>query len=1040
MEGMLDYLPSGIIIFQGREPFEIVYVNDGFRRMSHYEEMDLARWRSGLWKLLHEEDRGLVKVALREASRSRYTDEFEIRIRSKNGEYRWYVFHMSRANGQSGEPLIAMAITDIHERKQMEEELYIQMERYKLLELLTGELPFDLDVESGEVLVSRKYLELCGMGDTLEHFAKRPEMDGILHKGDIDKFWSAMEEASIQERNAAMELRIKISGNGSKEEYKWYRLNYKSVPGMNGKVIRVVGRMLDVNEEKEQTRRLAEQVKRDSLTGLYNRAATAAEIGAYLEACPDVCHGMLVIDIDNFKDMNDTFGHLFGDTVLTGIAEKISRVFRPEDIIGRVGGDEFLVLMKDVKEEEVLAKAKKLCGELWKNYQGKRQEVEIGCSVGISFYRKDGNNYEELFEKADLAMYQAKESGKNCFKVAGKNTGKAGMRPRKKRDEKIQTVVKVQDESFLSAAFSLLADAKEIDSSLQLLLDRIGYRYGLDMVVVLEDLENGQEFIKTNAWNRNIGTVNIEARAERYENWKPYMSGFDERGLLSIDNSNRVEEEHKALSAKSKEQAHTLVNCCFLCQDGKMGMVIFGSVEKERVWSEFEKETFLEVSKIISVFVSLSRNQRENENTIESLRSCDPLTGLYNEKAFRRIAQEKISNPEPGMQYAVVYTDIREFSYVNDNYGLEAGNQILKEFAQVVSSDRKMISARFHSDLFISLAWDDSKDSLKEIVERTIMGFSKMQQEKFPDRKLSLIAGIYFIEDKNEDIDTAIENSNLTRKRMKQNHTNTACEVYTKDLREQREAEKRIINEFEPALAQRHFKVFIQPKFLLQSMGLSGGEALVRWQKPDGTMVFPDQFIPVLEQSGAIVRLDFFVFEEVLKYMKKWSEEGKELHRISVNFSRKHFEGKGIYKRICELTDAYQIEHRYIEVEITESMLVSGLNIVQTEMELLREAGFSVAIDDFGTGYSSLSMLHDMPADVVKMDKSFLDKNDMEEEKEFIERIGALIRSVKEEIIFEGVETPQQVEFLVDCGFRYGQGYLYDRPLPIQVFEEKYMN
>jgi len=109
-------------------------------------------------------------------------------------------------------------------------------------------------------------------------------------------------------------------------------------------------------------------------------------------------------------------------------------------------------------------------------------------------------------------------------------------------------------------------------------------------------------------------------------------------------------------------------------------------------------------------------------------------------------------------------------------------------------------------------------------------------------------------------------------------------------------------------------------------------------------------------------------------------------------------------------------------------------------MELLRNAGFSVAIDDFGTGYSSLSMLHDMPADVVKMDKSFLDKNDMEEEKEFIERIGALIRSVKEEIIFEGVETPQQVEFLVDCGFRYGQGYLYDRPLPIEVFEEKYMN
>lgn len=1042
MEGILDYLPSGIVIFQGTEPFEIVYVNRGFREMVCYGEVEQDQWRRKLWRLLHVEDRDLVKVALRETARRKYSDEFEIRIKNRDGEYRWYVFRMSQAETATYGVVIAMALTNIHERKLMEEELYIQMERHKLLELLTGELPFDLDVESGEVLMSRKYLELCGMGDTLEHFAKDAEIDAMIHEQDLPKFRSAMKEASEQEKNAALELRIKVSGCSSKEIYKWYRLNYKSVPGMNGKVIRVVGRMLDINEEKEQTHRLAEQVKRDSLTGLLNRAAAVEEIEACLAASPDQCHAMLVVDIDNFKDMNDTFGHLFGDTVLLSISEKISSVFDSEDIIGRVGGDEFVVLMKETRRVEVIAKAERLCRELRKSYQGKRQAVELGCSVGISFYGENGKNYEELFEKADFAMYQVKETGKNCYKIAGKESRLAGLQRRKKREEEIQTVVKVQDESFLSAAFSLLADAKDIDSSLQLLLERIGSRYDLDLVVVLEDLDNEQEFIRTNFWKRGEGaSAYMPTQAERYENWKPYLSGFDTRGLLSVDRSNRVDEQHELMLVKSRDkaQAQAIVNCCFYCQDGKKGMVIFGSLEKERIWSEFEKETFLEVSKIISVFVSLSRNQRESENTIESLRSRDPLTGLYNEKAFRRIAQEKISNPEPGMQYAVVYTDIREFSYVNDNFGLEAGNQILREFAEVLSSDPHVISGRFHSDLFISLAWNESREFLKEIVEKTILYFSGLQRRQFPDRKVSLIAGIYFIEGPDEDIDTAIENSNLTRKRMKKQYNGSACEVYTRELRDQREAEKHIINEFETALENRHFQAFIQPKFMLDSMELSGGEALVRWIKPDGKMVFPDQFIPILEKSGAIVRLDFFIFEEVLRYMRKWAMEGRTLHRISVNFSRRHFEGEGIYKRICEMTDAYQVDHKYIEVEITESMLVSGLDIVHTEMKLLREAGFSVAIDDFGTGYSSLSMLHDMPADIVKMDKSFLDKNDMEEEREFIERIGALIRSVKEEIIFEGVETPQQVEFLVDCGFHYGQGYLYDRPLPIQVFEEKYM-
>ncbi|MEG1291763.1 MAG: EAL domain-containing protein, partial [Lachnospiraceae bacterium] len=160
---------------------------------------------------------------------------------------------------------------------------------------------------------------------------------------------------------------------------------------------------------------------------------------------------------------------------------------------------------------------------------------------------------------------------------------------------------------------------------------------------------------------------------------------------------------------------------------------------------------------------------------------------------------------------------------------------------------------------------------------------------------------------------------------------------------------------------------------------------------------------------------------------------------ISVNFSRKHFEGDGIYLRIVKLAEQYHVPHEKIEIEITESLVAIKYEQVKQEMQQLRRAGFRVAIDDFGTGYSSLSMLLDIPADVVKIDKSFLNRENRFKEKEFVKTMGELVRSVKEEVIFEGIESKEQLQFLVNCGFRYGQGFLFSHPLPLGVFEEKYM-
>ncbi len=440
---------------------------------------------------------------------------------------------------------------------------------------------------------------------------------------------------------------------------------------------------------------------------------------------------------------------------------------------------------------------------------------------------------------------------------------------------------------------------------------------------------------------------------------------------------------------------------------------------------------------MLSVFVALRVQREEDQRKIRHLKRRDMLTGLYIEEAFKSSVKEKLASGETGLQYAIVYTDINDFSYINENFGHEAGNEILRKFAKRIRSGNNKISCRLYSDLFVTLIWGAGKEEIIEIVTRANIEFSNQQREVYTACNLRLSTGLYFMDDVEESLDMAIENANIARKSIK--GSTEYCKVYESRMRRQRELEKQILAEFQSDLAESRFQVYIQPKFLLDQMEISGGEALVRLKKRDGKLEAPGVFIPILEKSGYIVELDFYMYEQVLICMSRWKAEGLKLPIISVNFSRCHFEKNGIFKRIMELTDKYGVEHQFIEIEITESLFVLGYDLVKTEVQQLRAAGFRVAIDDFGTGYSSLGMLLDIPADIVKIDRSFLNRENRQNEEAFLRNMGCLIRSVKEEVIFEGIETEEQREFLVKCGFRYGQGFLFDRPLPVEVFQEKYM-
>lgn len=244
-----------------------------------------------------------------------------------------------------------------------------------------------------------------------------------------------------------------------------------------------------------------------------------------------------------------------------------------------------------------------------------------------------------------------------------------------------------------------------------------------------------------------------------------------------------------------------------------------------------------------------------------------------------------------------------------------------------------------------------------------------------------------------------------------------------------------MINEVIAALDNKEFKVYFQPQYDAISSQMKGAEALARWVKNDGSVVLPKDFVPYMEENGIIVDLDWYILDEVCRFIKEQKENGLKVVPISVNFSRIHLKESDFIGRMNAITDFYEVSHDTIVVEITETTFVEDTVSVKTFCEKVRENGYKIAIDDFGSGFSSLSFLKEMSIDILKIDRSLL-KGNFEDEKERIvlETIIMLANRLKLCTVAEGVETKEQLGFLRTCDCTEIQGFLFAKPMPVPDF------
>ena len=421
-----------------------------------------------------------------------------------------------------------------------------------------------------------------------------------------------------------------------------------------------------------------------------------------------------------------------------------------------------------------------------------------------------------------------------------------------------------------------------------------------------------------------------------------------------------------------------------------------------------------------------------NGVVVDYLATYDELTGIYNKQAFYAKTKEMLLD-NPDKNFDLLRINIERFKVLNDLFGESTGDKLLRYIGKFLKEINLplCVSGRLYADNFVVCYEAGKGDS------RRMINTLQMVADSFAINNRTILSfGLYRIDDKTLPVSVMCDRANMALWKAKGNFKNPYCE-YDEKMRQQVLKEQKIINAMEMAIQNKEFTLYLQPKYDIEKDTIIGAEALVRWISLENGFISPGDFIPVFENNGFVYEVDKFIWEESCRYLRKWLDEGREVHPISVNVSRIDLYDPKLVQHLVDLREKYQLPSQYLELEITESAYTEDPEQIITITRQLRETGFVILMDDFGTGYSSLNMLKDIQIDVLKLDMGFLKSSDYSAKGgNILTAILKMAESLKMQTIAEGVETKEQVEFLKSIGCKYVQGFYYSKPLPVDEFEK----
>ena len=508
------------------------------------------------------------------------------------------------------------------------------MESYRILAELSNAIMFEWDIATDRFYVSSNWKLKFGTEPQQEDFSHHISQIFFMYPDDPDELTPYIK--NIKDNNELSEhtkyyQKIELRLLTKKQIYIWFQLRLLLRYNAKGLPDRIFCMITDINLQKKEYENLLYQAQMDVLTGLYNKATTQAMIIDYLKKAhlQNKNQALFIIDIDGFKEVNDHFGHLFGDAVISDLAHCIHNSFRKSDIVGRIGGDEFIVLFKNITTEElIIKKAQELINLLQRKYTSNGTNYKVSASIGIVVSPLYGTRFDDLFQKADHALYYVKEHGKNNFRFFHENLPApqySSTRTLEITNAKNKKNQKAFFENVIEYIFKILYRSQDANVAINLILEIIGRKYNISRTFILEK-NCREEYCNTFEWcDDGIASLQSEQQNIAKSIAEKFFSHFDENGIFSCGNTTLLPAELKTYFKKSPVKA--LLECAMLNEGTTAGVIGFEYHHHARLWKNEEIEVLSFTAEILSTFLLKKRvfdkMKRSHMQTLEILDHID---------------------------------------------------------------------------------------------------------------------------------------------------------------------------------------------------------------------------------------------------------------------------------------------------------------------------------------------------------------------------------------------------------------------------------
>ena len=532
----------------------------------------------------------------------------------------------------------------------------------------------------------------------------------------------------------------------------------------------------DVTKQKNTERKYREQAQRDSMTKLYNRVSGKEIVESYLDRKnPYESCGMLVMDVDYFKGVNDSYGHLFGDKVLIKISQLLMDHFDKKAVVSRVGGDEFVVFFYDIDNNQLVSRIGGFFDDI-KTLTFEENDYIPTCSIGVCFVPKNASNcsYDQIFQNADWALYQAKKRGRNRYVFCDNmhRYNEEIMEAGQKEAAKQQLDARYFQNDILATAFEVFEKHRYFDDAIKQLLQIIGIRFQLDRISVVDiDIRNNIASCSYQ-WRANGVKAALEKpQCYKREDFQKFFSKYNAFNALVINDENVNEYSVEGQRLVMQNNTRTVLHIARYDEGRYAGTVAFVTCNKNRFWSLDKMHELSEVVKLFSVYRRKSLGVNKYDCGCGWYNDYDDLTGLISFARFKEDVEHIIVSGTR-QDSVMVYSDIENFSEYNRKYGFEQGDRLLKEFAQYIIGTMQKVEntyfARIVSDQFVLfMPYDISVNDIEYKVQRINDSFIRTYMGDDDGIKINIRTGIYKVTGACSGVSAAIDAANSARKHIK---------------------------------------------------------------------------------------------------------------------------------------------------------------------------------------------------------------------------------------------------------------------------------